>query len=203
MRPYQHAKHPIPHPVKLKAIHSPKYITFIALAAGPAQSSELQTGVPASITIAQAILESAWGKHHIGSANNYFGVKAQQDKKGEVHYGSIATGYVDVKTKEYIGGKEITITDHFRKYKDITDSFIDHGMFLKQNSIYKSALDAYAKTGDAEEFARGLQRAHYATDPNYADTLIRIMKARRLYQYNKAAKVTANPADAPADPVKK
>jgi flagellum-specific peptidoglycan hydrolase FlgJ len=112
-------------------VHSSEYLKFIDGAAVPAQSSELQTGVPASITIAQAILESAWGKHHIDSANNYFGVKAQENKKGNVSYGSIATGYVDTKTREHIAGNDITITAHFRSYKDMTDSLTDHGMFLK------------------------------------------------------------------------
>jgi len=191
MQKHEHTKHPIRNAVKLKAVHSPEYLKFIDAAAGPAQSSELQTGVPASITIAKGILESAWGKHHIGPANNYFGVKAQEDKKGTVDYGSIATGYVDTKTREHIGGKDKTITDHFRSYSNMTDSFTDHGMFIKNNSRYRSALDAYAKTGDAEEFARGLQEAHYATDPNYAETLIKIMGQRKLYQYNKTANVTA------------
>lgn len=203
MPKHKHAKHPIRNGAKLKAVHSPEYLKFIDDAAGPAQSSELQTGVPASITIAQAILESAWGKHHIGSANNYFGVKAQEDKKGNVSYGSIATGYVDTKTQEHIAGKDITITDHFRKYTNMTDSFTDHGMFLKNNSIYKSALDDYAKSGDADEFARGLQKVHYATDPNYAETLIKIMTQRKLYRYNKVTKVTNTPTEKSPDPAKK
>lgn len=191
MQKHNHTKHPIRNAVKLKAVHSPEYLKFIGTAVGPAQSSELQTGVPASITIAQGILESAWGKHHVGSANNYFGVKAQEDQKGVVGYGSIATGYVDTKTKEHIGGKDITITDHFRSYKNMTDSFTDHGMFIKNNVRYRAALDAYAKTGDAKAFAKGLQEAHYATDINYAKTLIKIMDQYKLYQYNKTADVTA------------
>jgi len=66
----------------------------------------------------------------------------------------------------------------------MTDSFLDHGLFLKYNSRYHSALAAYAKTGDADEFARGLDLAGYATNPNYGELLIKIMKGRNLYQYN-------------------
>jgi flagellum-specific peptidoglycan hydrolase FlgJ len=57
MQKHEHTKHPIHNTVKLKAVHNPEYLKFIDAAAGPAQSSELQTGVPASITIAQGILE--------------------------------------------------------------------------------------------------------------------------------------------------
>jgi flagellar protein FlgJ len=148
--------------------------------------SELQTGVPASITIAQAILESGWGKHHIGKANNYFGVKAQT-VYGKVVYGSVATGFVDRTTKEHIkkSNTNIFITAHFRSYKNLAGSFLDHGLFLKYNPRYQKALTTYAKNRDADEFARGLQEGGYATDQHYAELLISIMKKHHLYQYNR------------------
>lgn len=156
---------------------------FVHSAAVPAQQSELHTGVPSSITIAQAILESGWGTHHIGAANNYFGVKAH-NVKGKINTGTIAKEYVDVRTREHIHGKDIYIKDHFRKYKNMTESFIDHGLFLRQNKKYHQALDNYAKTGNADKFAHALQEAGYATDPNYAHLLIKIMKKYDLYRYN-------------------
>jgi flagellum-specific peptidoglycan hydrolase FlgJ len=159
------------------------HTAFIWKAGPPAQASERVTGVPASITIAQAILESGWGKHHIGTAHNYFGVKAQT-VNGEVKYGEVAKGYVNVKTKEHLKGKNITISDNFRSYKSMQDSFVDHGNFLRTNHRYYGILAAYAKDGDADAFARGLQKAGYATDPHYADLLIKIMKARKLQRYN-------------------
>ena len=165
------------------AAHTQIPAAFIHKAIAPAQASERLTGVPASITMAQAILESGWGKHHIGSAHNYFGVKAQT-VLGKVTYGSVATGYVNVKTKEHLGGKDITISDNFRSYKSIQDSFVDHGNFLRGNHRYLTILTAYANDGDADAFARGLQKAGYATDPHYAELLIKIMKGRNLYQYN-------------------
>ncbi|MBI1424880.1 MAG: hypothetical protein GC149_15645 [Gammaproteobacteria bacterium] len=167
-----------------QSLHSTNH-TFIQQAIHPAQNSEKLTGVPASITIAQAILESGWGKHHMGAANNYFGVKAQT-VNGKVRYGNIAKGYVDKTTKEHIKAlnKDISITAHFRSYKNMSDSFLDHGMFLKNNPRYSSALASYAKTKNADDFAQGLQNAGYATDPNYANLLTSIMKKYNLYQYN-------------------
>jgi flagellar protein FlgJ len=180
------------HAKKQKAQHHPEYSTFINEAIVPAQASELQTGVPASVTIAQAILESAWGKSHMGAAHNYFGVKAQEDKKRNVTYGSVASGYVDKKTREHVGGKDIFVTAHFRSYKSMTDSFVDHGLFLKNNRRYQSSIEAYAKNHDADEFARGLQKAGYATDPNYAELLITIMKKNNLYKYNQPLMIDKN-----------
>jgi flagellum-specific peptidoglycan hydrolase FlgJ len=63
------------------------------------------------------------------------------------------------------------------------DSFIDHGIFLKSKR-YRKALDAYAKTKNADEFALGLQAAGYATDPNYGKTLTSLMGKYDLYQFN-------------------
>jgi flagellar protein FlgJ len=156
---------------------------FIASAADPAKQSEQRTGVPASVTIAQAILESGWGVHHMDDANNYFGIKAQE-KNGTIDFGTVATGSVDKLTKEFdANGQPFTIVAHFRAYKDMAGSFIDHGLFLGAPR-YKSALDAYKADKDANEFARGLQSAGYATDPNYAATLISLMTAHNLFQFN-------------------
>jgi len=171
------------HHARKHRLHFNRY-DFIHQAAVPAQQSELLTGVPASITIAQAILESGWGKHHIGKANNYFGVKAHKSH-GKIDPGTVATGYVDVSTREHIKGNDITIVDHFRKYNSMSDSFIDHGLFLKKNKRYSTALANYSKSGDADAFAQGLQDAGYATDPHYADLLTKIMTKFSLYQYNK------------------
>jgi flagellum-specific peptidoglycan hydrolase FlgJ len=87
-------------------------------------------------------------------------------------------------TKEYDkNGRPYTIVAYFRAYKNMSDSFLDHGIFLT-GKRYRKALDAYAKSKDASEFARGLQEAGYATDPKYAEKLISLMKRYDLYQYN-------------------
>ena len=171
------------HHRKRSAAMSPS-LTFIKRATGPAQASEKATGVPASVTIAQAILESGWGQHHIGEANNYFGVKAQKHADGSITFGSNASGYVEVPTHEYVGGKKVTVQAPFRKYAGMTGSFKDHAEFLRNNSRYSKALAAYAADGDAAAFAHGLQKAGYATDPHYAKLLIGIMKSHNLYQYD-------------------
>ncbi len=157
---------------------------FIKSAGSAAKKSETETGVPASVTIAQAIVESGWGEHHMGDANNYFGIKAQE-VGGKVVFGDVATGYVDKITKEYDkNGNAYTVVAHFRSYKDMAGSFIDHGIFLTSNKRYGKALDAYAESKDADEYARGLQKAGYATDPKYADMLISLMKKNDLYRFN-------------------
>jgi len=157
---------------------------FIDTAGPAAEKSERETGVAASVTIAQAILESGWGEHHMGDANNYFGIKAQE-KNGEVTFGDIATGFVDRLTKEFDkNGRAFTVVAHFRAYRNMADSFTDHGVFLKSNKRYSKALDAYAKTKDADGLARGLQEAGYATDPNYAKMLISLMTRHDLRRFD-------------------
>jgi flagellum-specific peptidoglycan hydrolase FlgJ len=157
---------------------------FIKNAGSAAKKSQERTGVPASVIVAQAILESGWGQHHMGDANNYFGIKAQM-KDGKVVYGDIASGYVERLTKEYDkNGKAYTTVARFRSYKSMADSFTDHGIFLTSNKRYSKALADYEKSKDADEFARGLQKAGYATDPKYADMLISLMKKNDLYKFN-------------------
>jgi uncharacterized protein (TIGR02594 family) len=150
---------------------------FIRRAAPGARRGFKEFGVPASVTIAQAILESGWGKSHIGSANNYFGIKAQ----GPTSFGPIAIGTVTVPTREVINGRSITVNGRFRKYRSMDDSMRDHGRFLRDNSRYKPA---FAHSNDANAFAQAIHRAGYATDPKYSSLLIGIMKQWNLYQFD-------------------
>jgi flagellum-specific peptidoglycan hydrolase FlgJ len=156
-----------------KAAHE----AFIKAAGSAAKKSEKQSGVPASVTVAQAILESGWGEAHMGNANNYFGIKAQV-RNGKIEFGDVASGYVDKITKDY------TVVAHFRRYKSMADSFLDHGIFLTSNKRYAKAIAAYAKSKEADEFARGLQKAGYATDPQYAKLLVSLMKKNDLHKFN-------------------
>ncbi len=156
-------------------------LSFIQAAARGARKGHREFGVPASVTLAQACLESGFGKFHIGSANNYFGIKAFP-RGGKIDIGKIASGFVIVPTKEVVNGRTITVNARFRKYTSLADSMRDHGLFLRVNPRYKPA---FAHSSDANAFARELQRAGYATDPQYANKLITLMRTFDLYRFDK------------------
>ncbi|MGW2618893.1 glucosaminidase domain-containing protein [Streptomyces sp. NPDC001500] len=167
---------------------------FLADAVIAGRASQVEFQVPASVTIAQAILESGWGAKHMGTANNYFGIKAQT-RNGHVTWGSIATGFVTVPTREVINGHSVTVQANFRSYKSMTDSFRDHGAFLRNNSNYAAAF----KTSDGIAFARAVAAGHYATDPHYADTLVRIIRQHDLLQHDSVAANADTPPNGGAD----
>jgi LysM repeat protein len=147
---------------------------FIASIGEAAVESQDKTGIPASVTIAQAILESYWGSSRLArEANNYFGIKAQ------TRSGPAGNVWLDV--WEVIGGRNIVQTQPFRVYHTIAESFIDHGRFILENSRYASAL---AVKDDARKFARELNRDGYATDPGYAAKLIGLMDRYDLYRFD-------------------
>jgi len=137
---------------------------------GPvARENMRQTGVPASVTLAQAALETGWGSSSIGDAKNMFGIK-----------GTGPAGSTRVSTQEFVNGRMITIQDNFRKYHSWQQSFDDHAKLL-QNSRYSYALQ-YKNNPD--RYAQEIHKAGYATDPNYASKLIGIMKANNFYQWD-------------------
>lgn len=137
---------------------------------GPvAREASRTSGVPASIILAQAALETGWGGSTIGDARNLFGIK-----------GTGPAGSISVPTREVINGRSVTVQANFRKYNTWAESIADHGRLL-QTSRYAPAM---AVRNNPDEFARQLQRCGYATDPNYANLLISIMRSNNLYQYN-------------------
>ncbi|HLZ30863.1 MAG TPA: glucosaminidase domain-containing protein [Chloroflexota bacterium] len=147
---------------------------FIASIADAAVQSADETGVPASVTIAQAILESYWGSSRLAQeANNYFGIKAQ------TRGGSAGSIWFDV--WEVIGGRSVMQSQAFRAYTTIAESFVDHGRFFMENARYAAAM---AVKNDAQQFAREVNRAGYATDPAYASKLIGLMDRYDLYRYD-------------------
>jgi flagellum-specific peptidoglycan hydrolase FlgJ len=147
---------------------------FIASIGEAAVQSADATGVPASVTIAQAILESYWGSSRLArEANNYFGIKAQ------TRSGSAGSIWFDV--WEVIGGRNVMQSQAFRAYKTIAESFVDHGQFLVENGRYAAAM---AVKSDPRQFARAINRAGYATDPAYASKLIGLMDRYDLYRYD-------------------
>ncbi|MFZ5640855.1 MAG: glucosaminidase domain-containing protein [Bacillota bacterium] len=155
-------------------IKAPKPITsklskkeFVEAVFKAAPNDEQKTGVPAAITTAQAILESNYGKSVPTDVNsgkysyNLFGIK-----------GKGPAGSVSSWTHEVVNGKRIKVLADFRAYNNFEESIQGHSEFLQKNKRYKSLFNS----SDPVEWAKGLQNAGYATDPNYADKLIKIME---------------------------
>ncbi|HEX8968808.1 MAG TPA: glucosaminidase domain-containing protein [Chloroflexota bacterium] len=163
-----------PPPRRLPVLGDTPQERFIASIAEAAVDSADRTGVPASVTIAQAILESYWGSSRLArEANNYFGIKAQ------TRGGSAGSVWFDV--WEVIGGRNIMQSQAFRAYNTVSDSFVDHGRFFVENGRYAAAV---AAEGDPRQFAREINRAGYATDPSYASKLIGLMDRYDLYRFD-------------------
>jgi Mannosyl-glycoprotein endo-beta-N-acetylglucosaminidase/Putative peptidoglycan binding domain len=158
---------------------------FFAMAVGPARASHKDTGVPASVTLAQAIIESGWGDAHMGDAWNFFGIKAQGNEP-----------FVVVRTREVVGGKDVFINAKFRRFASMEECFREHGNFLRNNPRYAPAF----RTTDAESFARAIHAAGYATDPHYSDALIGIIRDNNLTQYDDAGSRTLADVTKPKPP---
>jgi peptidoglycan hydrolase FlgJ len=148
---------------------SDKVNAFVERLAAPAQAASAATGIPARFIIGQAALESGWGKREIKNANgtsshNIFGVKAGSDWTGKT---------TSAVTTEYVNGQPKKVVEKFRAYDSYEDALTDYASVLKSNPRYASVADA---SRDAAGFAHGMQKAGYATDPQYAKKLISIMR---------------------------
>lgn len=134
-----------------------------------AQEASRVTGIPANFMIGQAALESGWGKREIPTSDgttshNLFGIKATGGWTGRV---------AETATTEYVNGVLQTKMEKFRAYDSYADAFRDYAKLLKNNPRYENVL---ANATDVKGFAQGLQNAGYATDPNYAAKLTKIIK---------------------------
>lgn len=124
-----------------------------------------QSGIPASITLAQGILESGDGNSRLArKANNHFGIKCHDWKGKSVRHDD------DEKN------------ECFRKYKSVDESYRDHTEFLATRSRYASLFEL--EQDDYKAWARGLKKAGYATSPTYASALIKLIEENELYQYD-------------------
>lgn len=147
---------------------------FIARVAPAAVATQQRVGVPASVTIAQAILESGWGQSQLTRrANNYFGIKCTAQRS------ATQRGCVAMTTADYVRGRRVTVVQRFRSYGSAQGSFEDHARLLATR--YRSAM---AVAHHPETFARRLQSSGYATDPRYATSLITLMRQYRLDRYD-------------------
>ena len=131
-----------------------------------------RSGIPASITLAQGILESSWGKGALAlKANNHFGIKCKRSWTGATFY---------IKDDDYKRGK--LIKSCFRSYDNAEDSYLDHTDFLLTNARYQK-LFSYGHT-NYKKWAHGLKKAGYATDKRYAYKLISTIKKYNLNRFD-------------------
>lgn len=148
---------------------APEHIrAFVDQMSAAAQAASNRSGVPAKLILSQAALESGWGQREIlrpdgTTTHNLFGIKAGGNWHGEV---------VNVMTTEYDDkGVPHKVEQPFRAYKTYADSFADYASLIGNSGRYSEVTTAPS----AEEAARRIQTAGYATDPSYADKLISIM----------------------------
>lgn len=130
---------------------------------------EKESGIPASFMLGQAGHETGWGQFQIkmkggASANNLFGIKAGAGWTGKV---------AEVTTTEYIDGTPQKRVARFRAYDSVEDSFKDYARMISESPRYEKVR---TQTGSAQAFASGLQKAGYATDPEYAAKLSRAIQ---------------------------
>jgi len=149
----------------LPQAHVEQFVTRMLPAA---QRASQASGVPAQLIMAQAALESGWGRREVRADDgapsyNLFGIKADKSWKGPV---------AETTTTEYVNGVAQKTRAAFRAYGSYDEAFADYAKFLVTNPRYTNVL----ATQDPAAAAHGLQRAGYATDPEYGGKLVRIMK---------------------------
>lgn len=147
------------------AAYSDVFENYIAEYSDMAVGQMNEYGIPASVTLAQGILESSAGRSKLAKeGNNHFGIKCHKDWEG------------DTMLRDDDAPNEC-----FRVYESVEESYSDHSRFLRRDR-YKSLFDL--EITDYQGWAKGLSRCGYATDPNYADRLISIIERYALYTYD-------------------
>ena len=125
------------------------------------------------VTVAQFLLESGWGQAGMGDAHNYFGIKARDGEPS-----------VTKSTTEYVNGKPVRVDARFRAYGSMAECFADHAQLICARTRPNGAkiyADALAHPDDPCAFARALTGV-YATDPQYGEKLVSIMRDRGLLE---------------------
>lgn len=141
------------------------YLIYIENYYKLAQKQQKEFGIPASITLAQGLLESGAGQSALTKmSNNHFGIKCTDWQGDKVYYDDDAKG------------------ECFRKYDEALQSYEDHSMFLKNRKRYSFLFDL--KPTDYESWALGLKKAGYATDPAYGYKLISIIENYNLHKFD-------------------
>lgn len=147
---------------------------FFKLVVLPAQTAMRKWGVPASITISQAILESGWGRSALSRvANNFFGIKAVANASPD--------GYAEFPTTEFVDGRRLSEMAKFARYPSPAASFDAHAILLATTTRYKPAM---GQSHDPAAFAQQLQKCGYSTNPAYAAGLMQLVTEFDLTQYD-------------------
>ncbi len=137
-----------------------------------AREAARQLGIAPEALLAQAALETGWGRSVIhggsGNSHNLFGIKADERWDGD---------RASVSTLEFIDGVPVRRKDPFRAYGSYRESFRDYVDFLKSSPRYQEAL---AATDDPRAYFESLQQAGYATDPQYADKVMRVLEGNEM-----------------------
>lgn len=143
-------------------------VDFINTIAPAARTSATTTKIPASFTVAEAALESGWGATQLATqAMNLFGVKADASWHGTTW---------SMQTREFLSGQWVMVPALWRKYSTWLGSISDHAQFLLTNPRYKPAFQCT----NGCDFARAVQKAGYATDPDYANKIISVIDGHNL-----------------------
>ena len=159
------------------------FSNYIAQYSGMAVEQMKQYGIPASITLAQGLLESDAGRSTLATkCNNHFGIKCHSDWTGRKMY------HDDDERQEC-----------FRCYSDAADSYRDHSLFLVNGARYQSLFKLGST--DYKGWARGLKAAGYATSPTYADKLIELIERYGLDAYDNRSGVRLKPGQLPHQPL--
>ncbi len=149
-----------------RASAGPRQAGFVDQHSEAAATVARESGIPASFMIGQAGHETGWGRSEIRHADgspshNLFGIKATDSWKGKV---------AEITTTEYVNGEPRKVTAKFRAYDSYADSFRDYARLIGNSPRYDGVMD---QLHSVQGFASGLQKAGYATDPQYAAKLSR------------------------------
>lgn len=147
---------------------------FLARFVPAALALQERTGLPASVVLAQAILESDWGRSELARRHhNYFGIKA--------HGRPTASAVARYPTTEFRHGRPRREKAGFARYESVEECLQDYAVVLSRRRY----APARAVAANPPAFARALQRCGYATDPRYAHKLLILIRRYRLDQYDR------------------
>lgn len=155
-----------------------------------ALKGQREHNILASLTIAQAILESGWGSSQLTQrANNLFGIKAFSNWKGRK---------INIPTTEWYNGKMTMINADFKAYDSLTDSIEDHNKLLT-NARYNPVRECK----DYKAACESIRDCGYATDPEYTKKLIKIIEENKLYEFDSPERISEAAVDTISDKIQR